>query len=162
MKLKCKHCPSVLELEPNASGEIEPFDCPACGGTNEGPMAEVIAQPKFHVATGPLNPRTPAWLLAIFTLVAVVFVFVAVRTLQGKSVIEQGGRGDEAVQLLVISVVWLVGIIGYFVPTLLAARLKHRNIAAIFALNFCLGWTFIGWVVALVWALVKPSEERPR
>jgi hypothetical protein len=42
----------------------------------------------------------------------------------------------------------LVGL--YFLPTIVAFR--HRNQTAIFILNLFLGWTFIGWVLALVWA----------
>ncbi|MBS0410719.1 MAG: superinfection immunity protein [Proteobacteria bacterium] len=41
----------------------------------------------------------------------------------------------------------------YFVPTLIAFGRKKRNTAAIFALNFFLGWTLLGWVLALVWSL---------
>ena len=39
----------------------------------------------------------------------------------------------------------------YFLPTFLALRLRKRNTLAIFAMNLLLGWTFVGWVVALVW-----------
>jgi hypothetical protein len=47
----------------------------------------------------------------------------------------------------------------YFIPTWIAW--KKRNLAAIFALNLLLGWTFIGWVVALVWALIKDPDYVP-
>ena len=40
----------------------------------------------------------------------------------------------------------------YFLPTIFAVLSKKRNASAICLLNFLLGWTFIGWVVALVWA----------
>ena len=30
---------------------------------------------------------------------------------------------------------------------------NKRNKMAIFALNFFLGWTLVGWVVSLVWSL---------
>lgn len=44
----------------------------------------------------------------------------------------------------------------YFAPALIA-RFRHRpNGGAIFAFNLLLGWTVIGWVVALVWALTWP------
>lgn len=36
---------------------------------------------------------------------------------------------------------------------------NKRNADAIVALNFFLGWTFIGWVIALVWALIKDPER---
>jgi len=38
----------------------------------------------------------------------------------------------------------------YFVPSIVAHGKK--NWAAIIILNILLGWTFIGWVIALVWA----------
>lgn len=45
----------------------------------------------------------------------------------------------------------------YFLPSIVAAVRKHRNESAIVALNIFLGWTVIGWVVALVWALTTPA-----
>jgi hypothetical protein len=41
----------------------------------------------------------------------------------------------------------------YFAPGLIASRTQKKNAAAIFALNLLLGWTFIGWIVAFLWAL---------
>jgi len=41
----------------------------------------------------------------------------------------------------------------YFLPAIISWQRKHRNDNAIGMLNLFLGWTFIGWVVALVWAL---------
>ncbi len=43
----------------------------------------------------------------------------------------------------------------YFLPTIIALLRGHRNALAIFLLNFFLGWTFIGWVVALVWSATR-------
>ena len=45
----------------------------------------------------------------------------------------------------------------YFLPAFIAYRREHRHTAAITALTLCLGWTFVGWVVALVWALRAPD-----
>lgn len=47
----------------------------------------------------------------------------------------------------------------YFVPSIFAFKGEHQNAVAIFALNLLLGWTFVGWVVAFVWALTKPSVK---
>ncbi|MCU0653584.1 MAG: superinfection immunity protein [Candidatus Pacebacteria bacterium] len=46
----------------------------------------------------------------------------------------------------------------YFLPTLVAIIRGKRNIGAIFVLNLLLGWSFIGWVLALVWALVRDTD----
>ena len=37
---------------------------------------------------------------------------------------------------------------------------RKANTIAIFALNLLLGWTFIGWIVSLVWSLT--SEKKPQ
>jgi hypothetical protein len=40
----------------------------------------------------------------------------------------------------------------YFLPSLIALARNKRDLLGIFLLNFFLGWTMIGWVVALIWA----------
>jgi hypothetical protein len=48
------------------------------------------------------------------------------------------------------------GFVMYFLPSLVAFGRGKRDLLSIFLLNLFLGWTFVGWVVALVWA-VKPD-----
>ncbi len=45
------------------------------------------------------------------------------------------------------------GFVMYFLPSIIAFARSKRDTMAITMLNFFLGWTMIGWVVALVWAL---------
>jgi len=40
----------------------------------------------------------------------------------------------------------------YFLPSLIALARSKRDLLAIFLLNLFLGWSVIGWIVALVWA----------
>jgi len=47
----------------------------------------------------------------------------------------------------------ITGLLIYFIPSIVAAIRKHNNRNSIIVLNFFLGWTFFGWVIALVWAL---------
>lgn len=42
-----------------------------------------------------------------------------------------------------------------FAPTIIALFRDHINTLAIFATNLLLGWTGIGWVVALIWSLTN-------
>lgn len=44
------------------------------------------------------------------------------------------------------------GFVMYFLPSIIALARSKRDLTAIFLLNLFLGWTMIGWVVALVWA----------
>lgn len=46
----------------------------------------------------------------------------------------------------------------YFLPSLIAIQRKHKNVNSLFVLNLFLGWTFIGWVVALVWSFSSQSS----
>ena len=52
-------------------------------------------------------------------------------------------------------IVFILSLALYFLPTIIALLRGHRNALAIFLLNFFLGWTFIGWVVALVWSATR-------
>jgi hypothetical protein len=45
----------------------------------------------------------------------------------------------------------------YFLPFAIAFNKKRANSGAIFALNLFLGWSLVGWVIALVWAM---KEEK--
>lgn len=47
----------------------------------------------------------------------------------------------------------LVMLAFYFLPSILAWNKKDA--AAIIAINIFLGWTFIGWIVALIWAITS-------
>ncbi|HHM5667163.1 superinfection immunity protein [Pseudomonas aeruginosa] len=51
------------------------------------------------------------------------------------------------------------GVVLYFLPAVIAENRKHHNKGAITVLNLLLGWTFVGWVAALVWAASATRES---
>jgi ABC-type sugar transport system permease subunit len=54
----------------------------------------------------------------------------------------------------------IMGIVAtYFLPTIIAVILHKKNTFAIFLLDLFLGWSFIGWVIALVWAVAKEKDQ---
>ncbi len=55
----------------------------------------------------------------------------------------------------------IVALVLYFLPTVVASCRAHHNAGAIFALNLLLGWTFLGWVLALVWACTAVKKPEP-
>jgi hypothetical protein len=46
----------------------------------------------------------------------------------------------------------------YVLPSLIAWKRKHKSTGGIVALNVLTGWTFIGWLIALVWSLSSPRD----
>jgi hypothetical protein len=47
----------------------------------------------------------------------------------------------------------------YFLPSVVGWN--KRNSESIIAINFFLGWTFVGWVVCLAWALMSDYNRSP-
>lgn len=52
-------------------------------------------------------------------------------------------------------------LIAYFTPLAIAVLRKHRFTTAIGLINFLLGWTVIGWLASIVWAVNKDVREMP-
>ena len=55
-------------------------------------------------------------------------------------------------------VLFLIAVLIYLIPSLVALNNKKANSGAIFALNLLLGWSIIGWVGALIWAITKDKQ----
>ncbi len=60
-----------------------------------------------------------------------------------------------------ILIIILFGLPVYFVPTIIAVIRKTKNLVGIIVLNLLAGWTFFGWVAALVWAIVADKKAKP-
>lgn len=64
---------------------------------------------------------------------------------------------DDTIQQLVA--VAIVAVL-YFLPSLTAKGHPHRP--SIFVINLSFGWTGIGWVLALAWALIPITHANHR
>ena len=51
----------------------------------------------------------------------------------------------------------IAGLLLYFAPSIISRGKKNSD--GILLLNLFLGWTFIGWVGALIWATCSPKKE---
>lgn len=61
---------------------------------------------------------------------------------------------DESYSTLALRLATQLAIVlVYLVPSIIAQRYQHPKQPAILMLNVALGWTIVGWVVALIWAL---------
>ena len=65
-------------------------------------------------------------------------------------ILASGGGGGIAL---------VVALAAYLAPSVVGFARHHHNRWAIFALNLLLGWTVLGWIGALVWALTRPSPQ---
>jgi hypothetical protein len=87
---------------------------------------------------------------------------LSVAVLIGIIILSSGNLFDELIALFSsafgICLFVLVAAL-YFLPAIKAYQDKKANRQAILVLDLLLGWTLIGWVVALVWACTKNSAR---
>ncbi len=63
--------------------------------------------------------------------------------------------------LIVFLLLLLGGAALYFLPSMIAIFRGHRNALGLLVLNLFLGWTLVGWVIALVWSLYQEQAAQP-
>jgi hypothetical protein len=69
----------------------------------------------------------------------------------------------EASQDIINVLMWVGGGLAVlFFPFLVAAVRGHQNAIAIGAVCFFLGWTVIGWIVAMIWSLTGNTHAAER
>ena len=62
--------------------------------------------------------------------------------------------------ILFFCAMWLfISLAIYFIPVIIAYIRKHNNILAITILTIFLGWTFFGWLAAVLWSLNSDVQE---
>ena len=59
---------------------------------------------------------------------------------------------------LILLVVVGISVFFYFIPTVVAQARKSAKLWGIFFVNLFFGWTLVGWVLALVWAVSSDTE----
>lgn len=127
----CQHCSAPVEFDPETAGFGATAQCSSCG------QRTLVFIQKTETKRG-----APAWLGWAVTLGVATLFFVGILTL----------KGPPLMLLIALSCLVL-----YFVPSVVG--LRKRNAVAIFVLNLFLGWSLVGWVVALVWACTTERES---
>lgn len=59
-------------------------------------------------------------------------------------------------------VILACGFVIYFIPSIVASQRDHKSSSGVLLLNLFLGWTFVGWVAALVWAASGEPAGAPK
>lgn len=60
------------------------------------------------------------------------------------------------------AVLFMMAVVLYFIPCWVAIARRHRSQLAIGMLTLFLGWTGLGWIVALVWSCTADVEPAPQ
>ncbi len=63
--------------------------------------------------------------------------------------------------LLFILLFVFIGAAVYFLPSIVAFARNVETALGVFVVNLFLGWTLLGWVVSLAWAVSAPAARRP-
>jgi hypothetical protein len=66
---------------------------------------------------------------------------------------------EGALEMTFYAIGFLFSVYIYFAPAITAHRRQHPSRDGITLLNIFLGWTLVGWVAALVWA-VNPTDRK--
>lgn len=53
----------------------------------------------------------------------------------------------------------LLILIFYFLPAVIASERSAKHFGMIFFINLVFGWTVLGWIAALIWAIVEAPLE---
>jgi hypothetical protein len=62
---------------------------------------------------------------------------------------------------ILILVMLGIGFFLWFLPGIVASTRHHHNVVAIWLITILLGWTLLGWIVAIVWSFTNPPPQQP-
>lgn len=96
-----------------------------------------------------------------FSILAAVLGLEAVGAAMFETVEPRALYGSDQLLATLVTFGVTAGVIVYVLPALIATWRQKRNALAIGALNLLLGWTLVGWVVSLVWALLYEAPASP-
>jgi hypothetical protein len=92
----------------------------------------------------------------VFVLIGIA---VAARILQALTSLVDGPFLGDGMQPIFTAAGGIIGLAViacvYFLPTVIAYRRGHPQLAAIAVLNILAGWTIIAWAIALVWSVTN-------
>ena len=156
MKLiRCYHCDKY------SSADLR--DCPHCGAElvryETAPVAGAGFAPIEAPTTATRWPSMPrsrggsTWMWLVMGLGLGCCWLISMAYLMGGKL-----ASDALVSFVLFAVVSVGGLAIYLLPTCVAMARGRRQATAIGVLNVLLGWTFIGWAIALVWACMRNRD----
>ena len=66
---------------------------------------------------------------------------------------------NDATMIVGVAIVTILLVCFFFLPTIIAFRREHEYKWIIFVINFVLGGTGLGWLIAIVWAIFPGNKS---
>ena len=105
--------------------------------------------------------RTAVAAVAVSLIVALVsielYISAPLRAARARQSVATNGVEVESVIIAFVGLLVLIPC--YMLPTLIANSRSAKYFAGIAILNIFLGWTLLGWVGALIWAVSSPGAS---
>jgi hypothetical protein len=168
MKISCPNCQREYKVPQELIDEILATNRPKQLSPQEQFLQGLAAEPESgepvlaHKAFIETKHRgTDSFALAVLAmggmLIAAVF---ASNVWHNFAYPQENLNSAEGLRRVAIATLFsIVGLSFYLVPTAVAFFRGHPNAGSIAAVNVLLGWTFIGYVLALVWSLAAISDS---
>jgi hypothetical protein len=151
---KCQNCSGEISFDRAYAGQTT--QCPLCNLETILFVPAVAAPPAAAIPAYEIKPQkkwSPFYLLAGSITFAVFFLLWFIFSLRDDTV------GSALATGCIGGAMTTASFALYFLPYLIARLNKKTNVDAILLLNLFLGWSLIGWVVALVWAAMKEPKR---
>ena len=91
-------------------------------------------------------------------IVAMPYIVDIFLNVSGASASHGGTMGDVVGGATIVGMVCLY-FLGTFLPVIVAYNRNHRNTLPILVLSIFLGWTCLGWIAAMIWAVTDNVRE---
>jgi NAD-dependent SIR2 family protein deacetylase len=150
-KCECQQCGQPVEFEAaqlERTGETphrtlgQTIDCPHC----KKPTQLYLNRSEFISRVKPVA-KNIWWVFVLIIGITVGIVIGLINCFAEQFSLAHFAEG------FFLALGMMISLLIYFSPSIVGHRKK--NSTAIFILNLLAGWTFIGWVGALVWACTK-------
>lgn len=141
-----------MENEEKKQREATTIKCPYC--CKEIPMGAKKCQHCGEWLIDKKELRKENNIFKVFSIICLILACIFV-VMYATSI----GTGPEAESMLMsIAILGCIAYYLYFLPTVIATKKKHPNTTAIFLVNLLFGFTCIGWIVALIFAVMEDKN----
>ena len=66
----------------------------------------------------------------------------------------------QIVIIIALLIAFIIGLIIYFIPSMVAFKRNNASRWAIFLVNLFFGWTLLVWIITLIWACEGRTENK--